>query len=547
MPDWNQFAAFHFLRPWWLLSLLPFAFVMSYLWRQQDPVARWRKIIAPNLLRHLLVRGGQALWLNPVRLSLVVTLIGIVALAGPSWERRTSPFARDEAAMVIALDVSSSMTQDDIQPSRLERAKQKIHDLLELRGGARTGLIVYSGSAHAVIPLTNDPDIVTNFLDAIVPEMMPRSGKLAETVLPVADTVLRDSLVPGTLLLITDGVSPDAADLFHKYFTASDHLLIVLGVGTEGKVGQRQEGVDEPDRILVPLDSRGLQSLANRSGGYFQDLSLDRTDVARVNRRVNNHLVLAGDSSRPWIDAGYYLLFPVALGLLFWYRKGWTLYWSILLIAVPGSFWSTGATAAEFRFADLWMTPDQQGRYYFEQGDYRTAAERFADPMWKGIAFYMDEDFLTATEYFSRIDAPEGLFNLGNAWAHSRNYVYAVRSYDLVLEKNPHHEGALKNRARIQAIIDEINQMSEAQVAEEGESSRELGDQPLTAEGAERDDAVPAVIEQYSAEELLNDPRLNEIWMRQVQADPALFLAVKFHMQLERAASRPDEQARDEP
>ena len=98
-------------------------------------------------------------------------------MAGPSWERRSSPFTEDEAALVIALDVSGSMDQEDVQPSRLERAKQKIHDLLKSRGGARTGLIVFAGTAHTVIPLSNDPEIIRNFLDAIETAIMPRPGK----------------------------------------------------------------------------------------------------------------------------------------------------------------------------------------------------------------------------------------------------------------------------------------------------------------------------------------------------------------------------------
>ena len=99
----------------------------------------------------------------------------------------------------------------------------------------------------------------------------------------------------------------------------------------------------------------------------------------------------------------------------------------------------------------------------------------------------------------------------------------------------PEHQSALKNRAKIQAIIDEINQMSEAQRAEQGESSKQLGeDEPQTAEGAERKSFGPKEEQlQLSAEDVILDEKLNEIWMRQVQRDPSRFLSIKFHMQLE--------------
>ena len=77
--------------------------------------------------------------------------------------------------------------------------------------------------------------------------------------------------------------------------------------------------------------------------------------------------------------------------------------------------------------------------------------------------------------------------------------------------------------------------MSESQQAEAGENSDELapGD-PRTAEGAEREDMITFDREQLTAEQLLKDSRLNDLWMQQVQQNPADFLAAKFYMQLER-------------
>lgn len=190
MFDWlslnaGQFSYFHFLRPWWLLALIPLLLTLRYLWGANNPMGKWRKIIAPELLNVMLVRSERSSWFNPISVAMVVVTLGVVALAGPTWKQQPSPFAEDVAALVIALDVSSSMQQQDIQPSRLDRAKQKVQDLLKIRPGGRVGLVVYAGSAHSVIPLTNDPDVVNNFLDAIEPEMMPRKGKFPEKALPI--------------------------------------------------------------------------------------------------------------------------------------------------------------------------------------------------------------------------------------------------------------------------------------------------------------------------------------------------------------------------
>ncbi len=144
----------------------------------------------------MLVRHGRASWFNPLTVSMLVVLLCILALTGPTWKQQPSPFTEDIAALVIVLDVSSSMEQSDVQPSRLERAKQKVQDLLALRPGGRVGLVVYAGSAHSVIPLTNDADVINNFLNAIVTEMMSRKGKFPEKALDIADAMFSDSTVP---------------------------------------------------------------------------------------------------------------------------------------------------------------------------------------------------------------------------------------------------------------------------------------------------------------------------------------------------------------
>jgi len=540
----GRFVHFHFLRPWWFLALIPLLWTLWYLWSARNPMGKWNKDIAPHLLAAMLVRSGRARWFNPVSASLIVLMLSILALVGPSWKQQPTPFTEDIAPLIIILDVSSSMEQTDIQPSRLERAKQKVQDLISLRAGGRVGLIVYSGTAHSVIPLTNDPDVLNNFLHAIVTDMMPRKGKFPEKALPIARQMLADSPVPGTVLMIGDGLSPRSFDDFSSFFSANYHQLLIFGIGSES--GAENEAITEADNTLIPLESSALKSLAREAGGYYQSLSLDKEDVKKLNRRINNSLVIVDDDSRPWVDAGYYLIYPIALMMLLWFRKGWTLRWSIVLfitslslaapppaVAVANDVttdsWNLGA-----HFMNLWLTPDQQGKYYMVKGDYKKAATHYQNIAWRGVAYYRAENFKAAAEMFSRIETAEGYFNLGNAWAHSRNYLLAVKSYNQVLKLDPYHSSALKNRDKIQSIIDEINLLSASQKSEASDSSKELSeDEPQTADGAERKDFIQQEVKQLSAEEVLLDEQINELWMRQVQKDPSRFLKIKFYMQLQ--------------
>ena len=119
-------------------------------------------------------------------------LVAVLAIAGPTWRRERSPFAEDTAALAIVVKVSPSMKTEDVQPSRLARATQKVHDLVQQRAGAKTSLIAYSGSAHVVMPATSDDGIIDTFAQALDPKIMPKEGDVAAEALRLADQTLAE-------------------------------------------------------------------------------------------------------------------------------------------------------------------------------------------------------------------------------------------------------------------------------------------------------------------------------------------------------------------
>ena len=153
LPDLAALEHFHFLRPVWALAIVPWLLITLAQGRRQASRDLFGGIIAPHLLEHLRLHRFRSRWLNPGRFTSVIAVLLLVLLMGPTWRQQPSPLSQDEAALVILLDVSSSMQQADIQPSRLQRAKQKIGDLLALRPDKKAALIVYAGSAHTVSPL----------------------------------------------------------------------------------------------------------------------------------------------------------------------------------------------------------------------------------------------------------------------------------------------------------------------------------------------------------------------------------------------------------
>ena len=211
MPDAPTLAAFHFLRPAWLL-LVPLAILLAWAYaRRRSSFARFGGLIAPHLLKHLVVGARSRRRIGPALVFLALAVAGI-AVAGPTWRREPSPFADDKAAVILAIDVSQSMATKDIAPSRLARAKQKARDLLDRREGARTGLVVFAGSAHVVLPLTDDVGVLALYVDALDPSIVPVAGKRPDLALARAQELLDRDETPGTIVMLSDEV-PDASSL----------------------------------------------------------------------------------------------------------------------------------------------------------------------------------------------------------------------------------------------------------------------------------------------------------------------------------------------
>jgi Ca-activated chloride channel family protein len=334
MLDSSLVHDFHFLRPWWLLALVLQALILWLLIRHGDPTRPWRKVVASHLIRHLVLREGRQSLVRPHHLLAVVLTLATIALAGPTWQQEPLPFAEDEAALVIALDLSETMKAVDIQPSRLERAKQKIRDLLEIRGSAKTALIAYAGSAHVVLPLGNDPAVLGSYVDALSPDIMPKAGKSPVAALELAAGILSKEALAGTILFITDGIGADQLDAFTEYANSIPHSLAFLGVGTSRGGPIPVEGADflrgqAGEIAMAPYDRENLEMMSSNVGAFFTNVTVDESDVARISRRIESHFnaVLAQEGQTKWKDFGYWLICPVMILALFWFRRGWTVSW----------------------------------------------------------------------------------------------------------------------------------------------------------------------------------------------------------------------------
>jgi len=316
----SALAQFHFLRPAWLLLLLPVLPMLWLLWRRQAAERAWRRVIPPHLLTHLLLSGEakQGAWQPLTALTLMLTL-GVLALAGPAWEPQPSPFREDQAALVIALKVTPSMLAKDVQPSRLQRAVQKIHDLLAQRPGGRTGLVAYGGSAHLVMPLTRDASIIETFAAELDPKIMPKPGDAAAAAVALANERLSKAGLPGSILLIADAVAPDQLQDLQRQRAQGGAAVQLLALAAGPEV------IPPPDSPPAPaLDLDAMRQAASAAGGELVLPTVGEGDVKRLAGLVERSLAQAdAQEGDYWEDAGYYLVPLLVLIALLGFRRGW--------------------------------------------------------------------------------------------------------------------------------------------------------------------------------------------------------------------------------
>jgi Ca-activated chloride channel homolog len=300
-------AAFHFIRPLWLLALLPALGLFLLQHYRSDTAERWRRVIDPGLLKYLLVGGGRRSRLTPNGLLLFAWFLAIAAIAGPTWRLEASPFADNKPPVMVVLKVTASMMTTDLAPTRLDRARQKLSDLLALREGSATGLIAYAGSAHLVLPPTADRDVFLSMAGALSPAIMPVDGDALSSAITMADRLLSQDDKGGSILVLADTV-------------AGDQIAALSGLAPK-------HGVTLLALLGADKDGGALQDAARALGASIIATSVDQADVEAIDSAIDHAqsvTAMAGEG-RSWMEAGYWLVPALALLALGWFRRGWVL------------------------------------------------------------------------------------------------------------------------------------------------------------------------------------------------------------------------------
>ncbi|TXL01995.1 hypothetical protein BMR02_00020 [Methylococcaceae bacterium HT1] len=583
------FSEFHFIRPYWLLVFIPLLVFIFLSVKSKLRQGSWQAVCDADLLPFVLQEKESRQSHMPLITGSLATILAIIALAGPTWQRIPTPVFRNAAALVIALDLSRSMDAGDIKPSRLKRAHYKISDLLKKRQDGQTALVVYANSAFTVTPLTDDTETINSQLSALSSDIMPAQGSNSALAINKSVELFKNAgLQKGQILLITDDDQIEQA--LQQSELPSAYQLSILGVGTnEGAPIKLAQGGFLKDSsgniVLAKLNSRALQKVALSGGGIYQQITDTDADIERLSSHfertakhgeaLENDLLLEN-----WVESGVWLLLPILFLSAFSFRRGLLGLAFVFLLPIPKNSYA-------FEWQDLWQTKEQQAQQQYIDGNYQQAAEQFSDPAWRAAAQYKANTKVAEEETLPQATTDTGFYNQGNVLAKSGQLEKSIESYEQALKLNPDNQDAQYNKELVEKELkkqqqqqnqdnkDQNKDQSDKQQNEQGEQSEgdpeqqdqdgeqsENSQEQQEPENNDQQDSKPeqendqeaekkssesnkpeeeqAESTQASEEDIQDSEQqqANEQWLKRIPDDPSGLLKRKFKYQYGRQQQR---------
>ncbi len=469
----------HFIRPEWLLALLPLAIILWALWRQHQSNSAWNRYIAPHLAKILVTEGTQKSR-RPLHILAFTWVIATLALAGPALNKQTLPVFAAEQGRVLVMDMSVSMFATDLAPNRLTQTKFRATDLLRGLKEGETGLIAFAGDAFTISPLTRDTGTLLNLLPTLSPDIMPVLGSnLAAALTQAKNLLAQGGHLRGDIIVMTDGITPRQFDEANSALAGSQYRLAIMGFGSPQGApirlpdGQLQR--DSSNEVVVAKTDFGLlQKLADNHNGIMIPNRADGQDLVQLQHWLSD----SGDAKatdldgETWQDLGPYLALLILIPALLSFRQGMLANW--LLMGLAGLLLGAAPQNAQASAWDsLWHTQEQQAMQAYQAEDYANAAQKFETPQWQGAAQYKAGEYEQALKSFEQDSSANGLYNQGNALMQLGKPDKAKERYQAALDKQPEFPQAKANLELAEKLL---NQQQSQQNAD-NQDKQSQGDQ----------------------------------------------------------------------
>ena len=284
----------------WLLLIIPILIIIKIMmWYVQRK--KLSRIGNPTLLKELMPDVSR---FRPwVKFLLLITALSslILALARPQFGSKISHEKRNGIEAIIALDISNSMLAQDVQPSRLDKSKLMIENLINSFINDKIGLVVFAGEAYVQLPITSDYVSAKMFLSDITPNLISAQGTdIARAIRVSLSSFTQQKGVGKAIILITDGEDNEGGALEAvKEAKEKGVNVFILGVGdSKGApipLGNGEYLKDNHGQtVMTALNENMCKEIAQAGSGTY--IHIDNTSLAQ--EQLNNELskLQKGDS-----------------------------------------------------------------------------------------------------------------------------------------------------------------------------------------------------------------------------------------------------------
>lgn len=273
---------FRFENPVYLyaLAIIPLLAILYY-YSNYRRRRRLKKYGDPALLKELMI--DVSAWRSQVKVWLLLLALAslIIASARPQFGTKIDTTERNGIEAIIAIDVSNSMLANDVRPSRLDKAKMLVSNMVDEMKDDKIGLIVYAGQAFVQLPITNDYVSAKMFLDGIDPSMISVQGTDIATAIDLSmKSFTQKKDISRAIFLITDGEDNEGGAVEAAKEAAKHGIRVyVLGVGS-------------PDGAHIPIPG---------TAQYFID-DAGNPVVSRLSEEMCRQIAHAGNGAYIYVD-----------------------------------------------------------------------------------------------------------------------------------------------------------------------------------------------------------------------------------------------------
>ncbi len=435
--------------------------------------------------------GARLRWTR-AGLVLCSLLFLCIALSGPQYGYKWQTITQKGVDIMVAIDLSRSMLATDIQPTRLDRAKREIYDLLTMLKGDRMGLVAFSGAAFLQCPLTLDYEAFNIFLNSLTPDSMPVGGTdISGAITTSLSAFDHKANSQKAIILITDGENTGRTDPLEAAENARNAgvKLFCIGVGNrEGVPVPSKTGGIQKDQsgniILTRIDEETLKKMAGLTDGAYVRSTAGNMDLDVIyTREIRGKMeasTLSTDKKQIWEDRFQWML---ALAIL-------ALGAELLIPAVRKKSAVLGVIFLLLSAMPVHAgNPLKEGIDAYNQGNYDRALKRFIDAQLEhpdrpdilyniGNAHYQTGDFEAAVKSYQEALKTENIplqhkayYNLGNAEFRKKNYEAAIKNYEAALKLNPDDIQASQNLEFVKKVMEQAREQQNQQPGDKKEDS----------------------------------------------------------------------------